>query len=629
LNSLDKKEGIVFLHIIHSLNNKKVDEHIVGEAAFLLTNKKGNYLSLGGNNFSHTQGLFFFDKESWSPYKTIESIRIDAELVSIRNNFYDAERSYKGGAEENFVLFNNSMLYTLRNYSGEVLLELDFRHLFDFDDKGRIYSITKEDDLIIIRYDKFKDDSLSVIDKTWFIAIKGLSGSLAVPDFKIVNQWVRKNYSYDESRHSRSEFYVYQALKLQANNNLHLVFSFSKGKEEAKSHARQIFEDKEYVVGSMHKYALHAFASGNMALSAAMKALDDLVTTIDANSRTVGIFAGLPWFYQFWSRDELISLKALMLQDKHPLVKSILFHYLRNIGEDGLLPNRLPSSNIKSIDAVGWLFLRVNEFLELLSRQGTTNDYLSLTEIITIKKMLEKAISSMLQNHVKNNLVINESQETWMDTRQAARKGACIEIQALFLAMLKMHNSLAKMTRSKQTYKSTEKEFRDTVREEFFKDNALLDCVGGELIENAVRPNLFLAYYAYPELLSKLEWKAAFDNALKSIWLDWGGVSSINHNNHLFKSEYTGEEDSSYHNGDSWYYVNNYAAIALHRVDKEYYSKQIERIAHASQEELLFSGFIGCCAEVSSAKMMKSQGCLSQAWSNASFIELMHEIGRK
>ena len=67
------------MHIIHSLNNRKVDEHIVGEAGFLLTNKKGNYLSLSGDNFSHTQGLFFFDKENWSPYKTIENIKINAK----------------------------------------------------------------------------------------------------------------------------------------------------------------------------------------------------------------------------------------------------------------------------------------------------------------------------------------------------------------------------------------------------------------------------------------------------------------------------------------------------------------------------------------------------------------------
>jgi glycogen debranching enzyme len=87
-------------------------------------------------------------------------------------------------------------------------------------------------------------------------------------------------------------------------------------------------------------------------------------------------------------------------------------------------------------------------------------------------------------------------------------------------------------------------------------------------------------------------------------------------------------DDASYHNGDSWYYINNYAALAMHRLDKEHYAKHISRIAHASKEEMLFSGFIGCCAEVSSAKQMKSEGCLSQAWSAASLIELLHEMHR-
>jgi glycogen debranching enzyme len=613
------------LHVIHSLNNKRVDEHTPRDVAFLLTNKKGNFLSLGNGNFSHTQGLFFFDKEKWSPYKTIEDIRLNAEMTAIKNNFYDAERHYRGGAEESFALFNNSMMYDLRNYTGELTLELDFRHMFDFDDKGRIYTITKEEDLIIIKYEKFNDHSLGELESTHFIAIRGAEAS----GFNVLNQWVKRNYQYDDSRHSHSEFYIIKALSIKVNNHLHLAFSFSKDKAEAKAHANQVFENREYVSGSMKKYAMHTFTSPDMALSAAMKALDDLVMSVDSNGRTVGIFAGLPWFCQFWARDELISLKALMIQEKYPLVKSILFKYLQSIGEDGLVPNRLPESEVKSIDAVGWLFLRLREFLEMLVANNMVDDYLSLTELVTIKRELENAINGLIHNHTHNGLIISGLQESWMDTKKASRSGACIEVQALFLSMLKMHNAIAKVTRSKQLFKTVEKEFREKIKQTFYIDGMLLDCVEGTLSESTARPNIFLAYYAYPELLSKNEWKQAFDNALKALWLDWGGLSSINHISPLFRPEYTGEDDDSYHNGDSWYYVNNYAALAMQRLDREYYAKYIDRIVSANKEEILFSGFIGCASEISSAKEMRSEGCLSQAWSAASFIELMHEIGRK
>ena len=196
--------------------------------------------------------------------------------------------------------------------------------------------------------------------------------------------------------------------------------------------------------------------------------------------------------------------------------------------------------------------------------------------------------------------------------------------------MINLHNHIAGITKSKQIFSSLEKEHKQRVREEFFKDGILYDTVYSGVVDNdnTIRPNVFLAYYVYPGLLTQNEWKQVFDSALKELWLDWGGLSTISHNSPLFKPEYTGQDDLSYHNGDSWYYINNYAAIVMHRLDKKYYSKQIKRILEASKEEMLFSGFIGCCAELSSAKYMKSEGCLSQAWSAASFIELIHELHR-
>ena len=624
------KKGGAFLHIIHSFKEKRMDEHTRSDCAFLMTNKKGNYLSLGEKNFTHMQGLLFLDHEAWELYKTIEDIRLSGEtageMVSIKNNFFNCQRTYKGGAEESFNLFNNSMIYSVKDHTGEIILELDFRGMFEKPEWGRIYSITSEGESIIIRYDKYSDASCSRLEKTRFMVIRGAK------EHRLINEWAKKEYAYDQRRGSSSEFHIYKSIGISTipGQSLKLVFSYADSKEKAAEHAQTVYENSEYIINSLKKYCEHTFISQDIAMNSAMKALDELLISIDRNERKVGIIAGLPWFYQVWARDELISLQALILQEKYFLAKNILFKYLKSINEECFIPSRFPGnqSDVKSIDSVGWLFFRFKGFIDALVSRKIVSEHLSLSELITIKRALEIVIHGFLHHHLQNGLIVNNEQETWMDTKPASRKGACIEIQALFLSMLSLHSQLAAMTRTKPLFKSFEKDFKSLVRKEFFIYGALRDSVHGSSSEKAIiiRPNIFLAYYIWPELLLKKEWKQVFDSTLKELWLDWGGLTTLNHTNLRFKSEYTGENDASYHNGDSWYYVNNYAAIAMSRLDKDYYAKYINRIAHASKEEMLFSGFIGCSAELSSAKQMRSEGCLSQAWSAASLIELLYEM---
>jgi hypothetical protein len=64
----------------------------------------------------------------------------------------------------------------------------------------------------------------------------------------------------------------------------------------------------------------------------------------------------------------------------------------------------------------------------------------------------------------------------------------------------------------------------------------------------------------------------------------------------------------------------------LNRISPTKFKNYIKKIALASSNDILFNGYIGCASEVSSAAEQKSEGCLSQAWSNAMFVELMDEL---
>jgi len=163
---------------------------------------------------------------------------------------------------------------------------------------------------------------------------------------------------------------------------------------------------------------------------------------------------------------------------------------------------------------------------------------------------------------------------------------------------------------------------RKRVYDLFWNGHYLKDGLG----DSTVRPNIFIAAYVYPDLLSKKEWVTCFEEALNHLWLEWGGLSTISKSDSRFFSKNTGENSASYHRGDSWYWINNMAAIVMHRTDKKKFKRYISKIIEASCEDILFQGYIGNHSELSSAECLSADGCLSQAWSNALFVELAEEL---
>jgi glycogen debranching enzyme len=312
-----------------------------------------------------------------------------------------------------------------------------------------------------------------------------------------------------------------------------------------------------------------------------------------------GLFAGFPWFHQRWARDELVSVKGLLLSGQKSLAKVILFSWLDKIMPDGSLPGVLSP---KIADGA-WIFVRFMDYLKSAS----------LTQ--TERAFLLAKLDAFLR-HVQNGFIVSDAKATWMDSID--RQGARIEIQALALAACK----LAKMLKKPVEFESDCKEL---VKQAFLEGGRLKDGAN----DSTIRPNIFIAAYVYPELLPKREWIKCFDAVLPKLWLDWGGLSTIDVSDSRFCKEHTGENSKSYHNGDSWFWINNLAAIVLARFDRERYKDHIGHILKASTDEILYHGACGHHAELSSAIEMRSQGCLAQAWSAAMYVELIDELFSK
>jgi predicted glycogen debranching enzyme len=330
------------------------------------------------------------------------------------------------------------------------------------------------------------------------------------------------------------------------------------------------------------------------------------INSLDQLTASDRVIAGFPWFFQPWTRDELISITNLSQQVK----KDIILRDIQYLKDDGRIPNILSENAQSNADSVGWLFTRMDDSMKVFT----------VNERNIIREKIVESIMRLNVAYVRDLLVCNGPKETWMDSQYSdnGRAGARIEIQALTLRTYQTAYRLTKNEKFSRLAQLTEKK----VKKEFWNGRNLSDGAG----DPTIRPNVFIAAYVYFGLLKKDEWETCFDSILQNLWCEWGGLSSIDKKNPLFCPNSTGEDARSYHRGDSWYFLNNMAALVLHRTNAEKYRPYVEAVLKASTEDILWKGMAGHHSEISSAAIQKAEGCGAQAWSAAMYIELVNEL---
>ncbi|MBN1156862.1 hypothetical protein JXA85_04545 [Candidatus Woesearchaeota archaeon] len=588
--------------VTHSLNLREIQKN-AEKPKFLITNRNGGFLLLGKSPESRYNGLFFFIDSKMM--KTIENIDIvgSEECREIVNHFNFIER-IKGNVHECFFMPEkaNCLVYELSRES-DIMFTLDVKEAYDNREYGRYYAVEEIKNGLVFRFTKrtdTKEDSTNnAIEYDFYLVV--YSDEM---DYSLVRSWIPREYGDDRERNSNPfTRHVFDAARIKAKK---LVFSGAFSRKKAIEEAKACYK-KYSDIKNMKSDSKSFFIDDTETAMAYENAKNSL------SSLTIGdgIFAGLPWFFQSWSRDEAYCLKALMKMDTG-LSKKIIFKWLQQLTPSGKLPNRIPATATQCADSIGILFYRA---WELIKKQE-----LSKNDLVKVREKLEHSMYLMLKNAATDGFDQNTPQETWMDSniQGSNRAGVRLEIQALRLAAYKTMYHLDWNHR----YVSLEEELAHKVRERFFKEGILADGIG----DWTVRPNIFLAAYFYPELLRKEEWLTCFEKILPKLWLNWGGLSTIDKSDYRFKPWHTGENAESYHHGDSWFFVNNIAAIVMARTDRHKFKSYIDKILRASTEEILWKGAIGHAAELSSASELKSEGCLAQAWSAATFIELVDEL---
>lgn len=591
--------------LIHHFGGKTIKRSTRAiDTQSLMLGGDGDYLWIGKNSASRYQG--WFCQIGGGLMKIIDDLRPAgaAGFLVLENDFWRVKRIWENNRESFFLPAQNCLAYEIEN-PAEIAFFLDIKESYKNPDASQRYAVWEEGGLILAACPQIFGSPLPEI----FLAVAG--------DFKIskiTNEWSDRDYEWDKKRASPP--FCRRVFRPAAVSASRLVFAAGDDKKEAVGRARRILNDFEAekskkrteFLNTYHRRVFWPALPGKTEISktAARNALRMLVKT---EKEDLSLRAGWPWFFQIWQRDEAVSLKGLAEFDKNAAT-AIFWRQLKELKKN--------KYHFDTADGAGWLFLRAAGFLK--------KNFFDGEEKREIADTLERTIGWQLRYRTRGGLAVNTDEKTWMDSIE--RPGACVEIQAQRLAMYDLARRLTDDPEKKEYYSQLKDGLEIIARKTFFDGQILADRfdVGKNDHDLICRPNLFLAAYIYPGLLEKNEWRTVFENALTKLWLDWGGLATIDKNDSRFCPQSTGENAKSYHNGDSWFWINNIAAIAMRRVAGGYFKHCIEKIFIASRHDVLWGGALGCASEISSAQSFDPAGCPNQAWSNATFLELCQEL---
>lgn len=640
--------------------NYSVDENIIKKRLEEYKKFFSDRIVLLKNNFSFSfpfknnskyDGLFFYKKHKKlvKAIKILDSIELEGNRILEQVYYNPYDESFKLIYDDGLIVkysikilkkTNEKILVfeSNRNVDGSILL--DVRYAYDTVPFHKKYSIKKKNipnyNKLKKLYKKFFDDK-NVSEEYFEINFKKVNDQEKYKHYNLdfsfeilfqssnlevvkTNEWVRKIYPFEQSRNDYPyEFYSYKAFEFK--NVKRIIFGLKKihyYNEELFSDFEKSFvetfsfdENNENDKNKNNKNnTFNAFLFSSNLIDINIKKL------FLEGKGNKDFFAGLPWFFQHWIRDSSISSVALNGFER----KELLLNILEDVFKKNFDEKANFESSLRSADGLLIVFKRLKD---LIVDSAFDNKLFSKVEKNIIQKRALKYYEYLKQYFYDKNfhLIFNNSFETWMDTIE--RRGFNIEINALFLSLLELIYILEENNVKKEDYYIILKFHKQKVKEHFYNDGFLYDNISFENYKsNYFTNNVFLAYYYFKHFLSDEEWELVFDNALKELFHD-GLISSLSYKSNEYCKFHSGINNKSYHRGDSWFFVNNIAALVLKDLNFEKYKLFILQILNSSLRDFFCYGAFCYSSEISSSEILESKGCWIQTWSLATLKELV------
>ncbi len=368
------------------------------------------------------------------------------------------------------------------------------------------------------------------------------------------------------------------------------------------------------------------------AIAWAHNSLDALV--MDQQGK--GIYAGLPWFDDYWGRDTFISFSgAVLVSGRFEDARQILlsFSELQNIDPSdenyGRIPNRAQPENIiyNTTDGTPWFVRSVWDYYRY------TGDARFLEKMWS---SVQHATRGSLDYWVdEDGLLRHADADTWMDAKGpdgpwSPRGDRAIDIQFIWRDQLEITKQLAVMFGDADLEDACSITLQKLARglEKFRtpQGNYLVDHLNvNDSQDDQVRPNVFLI----PPLFNETcDWKS-FQNLAPQL-ITRQGVLSLAQNDPSFHPFHHQPglyvQDAAYHNGIIWTWNSAASISTAIRFHQYHYAKALfDDLTH----QIMNRGALGSIAELTDAwprdGELQLSGTFSQAWSLAEYLRSFYQ----
>lgn len=343
-------------------------------------------------------------------------------------------------------------------------------------------------------------------------------------------------------------------IDLKPKSSEESVFMFSCGENEAEAMVNFDPDKNSVFQKFLEKENWYSHLLSNASIKTGIEGIDELfkwsvigIEKLSFESKIgFGIFAGYPWFTQFWGRDSGWTIPAIVDYGNFEAARKALKTLVSFQSNDGEIPNQIFLNGVPSFGSADATPLWVSALNHYVLNSGDT------FFLEDVEENLIDAISWCRERSLDGDgLLESTGRGTWMDTIE--RDGKPIEVQAIWLKSLMDARKLLEILKKEMVSFSEIKKIGKSIEKEFWDDSAgfYFDRIKWKFKDskktvNSIFPVLFGISKSPLSVIQRIE-SGEFTSKF--------GVRSVSKNESIFNP-------IGYHTGSVWGWITGLVACA-------------------------------------------------------------------